>query len=129
VTSRIRIFSVEGKPLGEVPLPGLGSAGMWGRADQNEGMLYFSSYTTPYSISRYDVATGKQSLWYQDAVPFHPEQFETEQVWFPSKDGTHIPMFLMHRKGFKADGTAPTILYGYGGFDVSLTPHFDPTAA
>jgi len=129
VTSRIRIFSVEGKPLGEVPLPGLGSAGMWGRADQNEGMLYFSSYTTPYSISRYDVGTGKQSLWYQDAVPFHPEQFETEQVWFPSKDGTHIPMFLMHRKGFKADGTAPTILYGYGGFDVSLTPHFDPTAA
>ena len=129
VTSHIRIFNAEGKPLGEVSLPGLGSAGIWGRADQNEGMLYFSSYTTPYFISRYDVATGKQSLWYQDAVPFHPEQFETEQAWFPSKDGTQIPMFLMHRKGFKADGNTPTILYGYGGFDVSLTPYFDPSAA
>jgi len=92
-------------------------------------MFYFSSYTTTYFISSYDVAKGKQSLLYQDAVPFHPEQFETEQVWFPSKDGTRIPMFLMHRRDFTADGNTPTILYGYGGFDVSLTPHFDPIAA
>jgi prolyl oligopeptidase len=129
VTSHIRIFNAEGKPLGEVSLPGFGSAGIWGRADQNEGMLYFSSYTTPYFISRYDVATGKQTLWYQDAIPFQPEQFETEQVWFPSKDGTQIPMFLMHRKGLVANGNTPTILYGYGGFDVSLTPFFNPSAA
>jgi prolyl oligopeptidase len=129
VTSHIRIFTADGKPLGQVSLPGLGSAGIWGRADQNEGMLYFSSYTTPYSICRYDVATGKQTLWYRDEVPFQPEQFETEQVWFPSKDGTQIPMFLMHRKGLIANGNTPTILYGYGGFDVSLTPFFNPAAA
>jgi prolyl oligopeptidase len=129
VTSHIRIFTANGHPLGEVSLPGLGSAGIWGRADQNEGMLSFSSYTNPYFISRYDVVTGKQTLWYQDAVPFHSEQFETDQVWFPSKDGTQIPMFLMHRKGLIANGDTPTILYGYGGFDVSLTPFFNPSAA
>jgi prolyl oligopeptidase len=129
VTSHIRIFSADGKPLGEVPLPGLGSAGIWGRSDQQEGLLSFSSYTTPYFIARYDATTGKQTLWYQDAVPFEPGKFETEQVWYPSKDGTQIPMFLMHRKGLVLSGNTPTILYGYGGFDVSLTPFFSPTAA
>ena len=129
VTSRISIFSLEGKPTGEVVLPSGGSAGLWGRADQNEGILYFSSYTTPYSLYRYDGATGKQALWYRDAVPFASENFETEQVWYPSKDGTKIPMFLIHRKGFKPDGNTPTILYGYGGFDVSIMPDFGSTFA
>jgi prolyl oligopeptidase len=129
VTSHIRIFSADGKPLGEISLPGLGSAGVWGRSDQNEGMLSFSSYTTPYFIARYDTTLGKQTLWYQDAVPFRAEEFETEQVWFPSKDGSQIPMFLMHRKGLVPNGNTPTILYGYGGFDVSLTPFFEPAAA
>ena len=126
VTSHIRVFSPDGKPLGEVSLPGLGSAGIWGRADQKEGMLYFSSYTEPYFLSVIDTTTGKQTLWYQDSVPFHAEQFETEQVWYPSKDGTRIPMFLIHRKGLIPNGSTPTILYGYGGFDVSLTPFFEP---
>jgi prolyl oligopeptidase len=129
VTSRILILDPIGKPLGEVPLPGLGTAGIWGRADQKEGMLYFSSYTTPYSVSRYSVDTGRQVSWYRDAVPFQSEKFVTEQVWFPSKDGTSIPMFLMHKKDLKVDGKTPTILYGYGGFDVSLTPSFSSVAA
>jgi prolyl oligopeptidase len=129
VASRISIFSLEGKPLGEVQVPGLGSAGIWGRADQKEGVLYFSSYTTPYSIYRYDTGTGEQILWYREPVRFQSERFETEQVWYPSKDGTKIPMFLMHRKGLKPDGNTPTILYGYGGFNVSLTPFFNASAA
>jgi prolyl oligopeptidase len=129
VVSRISIFSLEGHPLGAVPLPGLGSGGIFGRADQKEGILYFSSYTTPYSIYRYDTGTGAQSLWYRDSIPFESDRFDTEQVWYPSKDGTRIPMFLLHRKGLKPDGNTPTILYGYGGFDVSLTPFFDPSAA
>jgi prolyl oligopeptidase len=129
VTSRILIFDPTGKRLGEVPLPGLGSARIWGRADQKEGMFYYSSYTTPYSVSRYRVDTGQQILWYRDAVPFQSDQFVTEQVWYPSKDGTSIPMFLMHKKDLKVDGKTPTILYGYGGFDVSITPGFSSIAA
>ena len=129
VSSHIRVFSPDGKPLGEVSLPTLGSAGIWGCADQNEGMFYLSSYTTPHFISRYDVVTTKQTLWYQDAVPFNSEQFQTEQVWFPSKGRTKIPMFLMHWKGLIPNRETPTIVYGYGGFDVSLTPFFDPNAA
>lgn len=129
VTSRINVFSLDGKPAGEVPLPGAGSAGIRGRADQNEGILYVASYTTPYSLYRYDAATGKQTLWYRDAVPFASENFETEQVWYLSKDGTRIPMFLIHRKGLKPDPNTPTILYGYGGFDVSITPEFGSSTA
>lgn len=129
VTSRIFIFSYDGKPSGEVPLPGVGSAGIWGRCDQREGLLYVDSYTTPYSIYRYDSDTGKQSLWYRDAVPFQSDRFTSEQVWYPSKDGTKIPMFLIHKKGFVPNGKTPTILYGYGGFDVSITPTFGSDAA
>lgn len=129
VVSRISIYSLEGKPLGEVAIPGLGSAGIWGRADQKEGGFYFSSYTTPYSIYRYDTVGGAKALWYRDAVPFQSDDFETEQVWYPSKDGTKIPMFLVHRKGLKLDANTPTLLYGYGGFNVSITPFFDANAA
>jgi prolyl oligopeptidase len=129
VTSRIGVYSLDGASLGEVPLPGPGSGGIYGRADQDEGLLSFSSYTTPYSLYRYSAATGARTLWYRDAVPFESERYETEQVWYPSKDGTRIPMFLIHRKGLRPDGQTPTILYGYGGFNVSITPHFNPSAA
>jgi prolyl oligopeptidase len=129
VTSRILIFDEEGKATGEVPLPGLGAADVWGRADQDGGMMSFSSYTAPYSMSLFSASSGKQTVWYQDAVPFQSKEYVTEQVWYPSKDGTKIPMFLIHRKGFVATGKTPTILYGYGGFDLSLTPWFDPQIA
>jgi prolyl oligopeptidase len=129
VTSRIAIYSLDGAALGELALPGPGSAGIYGRADQDEGLLSFSSYTTPYSLYRYSASTGARTLWYRDAVPFESERFETEQVWYASKDGTRIPMFLIHQKGLRPDGQTPTILYGYGGFNVSITPFFNPQAA
>jgi prolyl oligopeptidase len=125
VVSHIRIFSLEGKPLGEVSLPGAGSAGISGRSDQSEGILFYSSYTTPYSLFRLDAATGKETLWYRDDVPFDSSRYTTEQVWYPSKDGTRIPMTLIHRKGMAPDRNTPVILYGYGGFDISLTPEFE----
>jgi prolyl oligopeptidase len=128
VTSRIVIFSLDGQTLGEVPLPTLGSAGIFGRWDRDEGIFYFSSYTTPYSIYRYSASTGKRDLWYRDPVPFDSDRYEIEQVWFSSKDGTRVPMFLVHRKGLQPDGERPTVLYGYGGFAVSLTPGFNSVA-
>jgi prolyl oligopeptidase len=129
VTSRISIFSLDGTPLGDVNLPGIGSAGIWGRSDQREGILYVNSYTIPYSLYRYDSETGKLSLWYRDAVPFQSDRFTSEQVWYSSKDGTKIPMFLIHKKGLVPNGKTPTILYGYGGFDVSITPGFGSDTA
>ena len=129
VASVIRIFSLDGKPQGEVPVPALSTAGISGRADQQEGLLFCSSYTTPYSIYRYNAVTGTKTLWYRDAVPFPSNDFETEQVWYRSKDGTRIPMCLIHRKGLKPQGDTPTILFGYGGFDVSLTPDFNHKCA
>ena len=129
VSSRISIFSLDGTALGEVALPGLGSASLDGRADQEEGVLQFTSYTTPASIYRYSAKTGTQTLWHREAIPFDSGQFQIEQVWYPSKDGTRIPMFLIHRKGLKPDGKTPTILYGYGGFNVSITPGFQARIA
>jgi prolyl oligopeptidase len=130
VTSRIKVFSIDGKPLGEVPLPGLGSAsGLAGRWSSNEAFFSFGSYVLPYSTYRYDVSTGKTELWTQPKVPFKSGEFEVNQVWYPSKDGTKIPMFLVHKKGLKPNGKLPTLLYGYGGFNLSLTPRFNHSAA
>jgi prolyl oligopeptidase len=129
VTSRILIFSAEGKSLGQVELPSAGSGGVYGRWEQDEGILTFSSFTTPLSVYRYSPSTGKRELWYRDPAPFDSDRYEMEQVWYSSKDGTRVPMFLIHRKGLKPDGQTPTILYGYGGFNVSLTPGFNTTAA
>jgi prolyl oligopeptidase len=129
VSSRIRVFALDGKPLGDVSLPGLGTGSIEGRADQNEGILSFDSFTVPLTLYRYNVEDGHQDLWHRDKVPFDSTGFETEQVWYRSKDGTRIPMFLVHKKGIKADGNTPTILYGYGGFGVSITPRFDAEIA
>lgn len=129
VNSRISIFSLNGKALGEVTFPSVGSATIGGRWDHDEGILTFSSYTTPRSFYRYSASTGKRDLWHRDAIPFDSNAYEMEQVWYASKDGTRIPMFLVHRKGLKPDAQTPTILYGYGGFDVSITPRFDTLGA
>jgi prolyl oligopeptidase len=129
VTSRILVFSPEGKALGQVELPSVGSGGTYGHWEQDEGILSFSSYTTPNSVYRYFASTGERDLWYRDPAPFETDRYQMEQVWYSSKDGTRVPMFLIHRKGLKPNGQTPTILYGYGGFNVSITPHFDTTAA
>ena len=127
VSSQIKIFTIDGKAAGEVRLPGLGSTGgLQGRWGSNEAFFGFRSYITPQSIYRYDVATGKTEIWAQPKVPFKSDDFEVKQVWYASKDGTKIPMFLVHKKGLKPNGKLPTLLYGYGGFNVSLTPGFRP---
>jgi prolyl oligopeptidase len=130
VTTQIKIFTAEGKPLGEVKLPGLGSSGgMLGRWDSDEAFFSFRSFVTPQTIYRYDVSTGKAELWARPKVPFKSEDFEVKQVWYESKDGTRVPMFLVHKKGLRPDGRLPVLLYGYGGFNVSQTPRFSSVAA
>src|SRR5215831_5248648 len=130
VWTQIKIFSIEGKLLGEVPLPGIGaSGGLEGWWASNESFFGFESYVTPYISYRYNVSTGKMELWERPKVPFKPEGFECKQVWYSSKDGTRVPMFLVHKKGLKPDGKIPVLLYGYGGFNVSWTPSFVSTAA
>jgi prolyl oligopeptidase len=119
----------DGRRVGDVPLPGPGTAaGFAGRADDPETFFSFSGYTTPPSIYRYDTATGQTALFARPRLAFNPEDFLTEQVYFPSKDGTRIPMYLIRRMDVvKAGKAVPTLLYGYGGFNISLTPGFSPT--
>jgi prolyl oligopeptidase len=126
--SQVRQFDLAGKPLREVELPGLGSAdGFTGRCQDRETFFSFSSFTTPGTIYRYDLEKGEASVFRRpDLKGFDPNQYETRQVFFPSKDGTRIPMFVTARKGTKLDGSNPTYLYGYGGFNVSVVPFFSP---
>jgi prolyl oligopeptidase len=130
VSSQIKIFSIDGKPLGEVQLPGLGaSGGLQGRWESDEAFFGFRSYVRPQTIYRYDASMGKTEVWAQPDVPFKSDAFEVKQVWYRSKDGTKVPMFLVHKKGLKPNGKLPVLLYGYGGFTVSLTPRFSSMAA
>jgi prolyl oligopeptidase len=130
VTTQIKIFNLDGKALGEVSLPGIGSAsGLAGRWASNEAFFSFRSFVTPQTIYRYDVQTGKTELWARPKVPFKSDDFEVQQVWYSSKDGTKVPMFLVHKKGLQPDGKLPVLLYGYGGFNVSQTPRFSSSAA
>lgn len=125
--TRIALFDNAGKPLGDLKLPGIGTAGLSASDDRTEAFLAFSSYNTPRSIYHVDLATGKSDLWARPDVPVDPSKIEVKQVWYPSKDGTRVSMFLIHKKGLKLDGKNPTILYGYGGFDISMTPGFSST--
>ena len=125
VSSKVRVFAPDGAFLREIAFPTLGSvSGVYGNWMANEAFFSFQSFHIPTTIYRYDVATGAQSVWARLDVPLDPESIEVEQVWYASKDGTKIPMFLVHRTGLKRDGDNPTILYGYGGFTVSMTPYF-----
>ncbi len=123
--SLVKVFDLAGKPEREVALPGLGSAGGFGgkRADR-ETFYSFTSFNTPAVIFHYDVPTGASAVFRQPKVRFHPDDYETTQVFYHSKDGTRVPMFIAHKKGLKLDGHRPTLLYGYGGFNISLTPAF-----
>jgi prolyl oligopeptidase len=123
--TQIKIYDKNGKHVRDVELPGIGSAGGFGgKQDATETFYSFSSYNAPPTIYHYDMKTGKSRLFRQAKVKFDPSQFEVKQVFFNSKDGTRVPMFITHKKGIKLDGTNPTILYGYGGFNVSQTPGF-----
>ncbi|HEY0252584.1 MAG TPA: prolyl oligopeptidase family serine peptidase, partial [Kofleriaceae bacterium] len=106
-------------------LPGIGtSGGIGGRPDEDTGYYSFTSFTEPQVIYKTSIETGVSTEWARVALPIDTSNVTTEQVWYPSKDGTQVSMFLIHRKDAKRDGSNPTILYGYGGFSVSLTPSF-----
>ena len=128
--SMVRLFELSGKPAGDIALPGLGTAsGFTGKRRETETFYSYVSYTEPPTVFRHDLKTGKSAVLFRPKVDFDSGEFMTEQVFYDSKDGTRVPMFLTYRKGLKKDGTNPTLLYGYGGFDSSLTPAFSPSTA
>ncbi len=126
-TTRLEKFGMDGNSLGEVPLPGIGSAGVVTHDDRTEAFLAFSSFNEPLSIYHIDLETDKRELWERPDVPVDPSIVEVKQVFVNSKDGTKFPMFIVHKKGLELNGKNPTILNGYGGFDISLTPYFSAT--
>ncbi len=124
----VRVFSESGEPVRTVDFPGIGSAfGFNGEADDTETFYSFSSFATPPSIFRYDLANGKSELLDTAQVDFEPADYTVEQVFYNSKDGTRVPMFLAYKMGIERTGDNPTLLYGYGGFDISLKPSFSIT--
>ena len=126
----LRVYGLDGKPGAEVALPTLGSvAGPTGRRSQREMFYSFGSFLYPTTVYHYDFATAKSEVFKKPALAFDPGQYETIQVFYPSKDGTKIPMFLTYKKGLKKDGSNPTLLYGYGGFNIATMPAFSPAAA
>lgn len=128
--SKVIQYDLEGNRIREVELPGVGSAGGFG-AKRTETELYYSftNYVTPGSIYKYNMAEGTSELYSQPEIDFNPDNYESKQVFYTSKDGTKVPMIITHKKGLKMDGKNPTILYGYGGFNISLTPTFSITNA
>lgn len=118
------IYDLNGKQLGEIKLPTLGSVVFSGEKDDPEAFYTFTSFTFPTSIYRFNVEKNTSELYRTPKVEFTPEDFETEQVFYESKDGTKVPMFLVYKKGMKRDGNNPVYLYGYGGFNISLNPGF-----
>ncbi|HEX7333531.1 MAG TPA: prolyl oligopeptidase family serine peptidase [Pyrinomonadaceae bacterium] len=123
--TQVKIYDVTGKLVNEVGFPGIGSAeGFGGKATDKETFYAFTGFTTPTTIYRYDMTTGKSTIFREPKVDFNPADYETRQVFYKSKDGTKVPMFITHKKGLKLDGNNPTYLYGYGGFNISLTPAF-----
>ncbi|NOY43075.1 MAG: S9 family peptidase [Planctomycetes bacterium] len=125
VVSKVRVFGLDGKFQREVELPGVGSAhGFGGRQEDTETFYAFTSYATPTSIYRYDVTTGESTQIRAPQVDFKPDDYEVRQAFYHSKDGTRVPIIVAHRRGLKMDGHRPTLLYGYGGFSISLSPYF-----
>jgi prolyl oligopeptidase len=130
VQARVQSYTPDGKPVREVPRPGLGNmGGMAGDWDADEAFFTFSSFAQPQVIYRYSVSTGRTDVWARQSVPLKAEDVELRQVFYASKDGTRVPMFVGHRKGLPLDGRRPTLLTGYGGFNLAELPSFSPRAA
>jgi prolyl oligopeptidase len=126
----VSVFELDGRPAGTVELPGIGSAsGFGGKLGDPETFFAYASYNTPTTINRYDAATGAVTVFRRPEVDFDGEAYLVEQVFYRSKDGTRVPMFVTRRKDVALDGTAPTLLYGYGGFNISMTPSFSVSTA
>jgi prolyl oligopeptidase len=123
--TQVKMFKLDGRFLREVGLPGIGTAtGFAGRPQDAETFYTYTSFNVPGRTYRYDLLTGESKLFREPKVKFNPDDYEVKQVFYHSKDGTKVPMFISHKKGVKLDGTNPTLLYGYGGFNISLTPAF-----
>lgn len=129
VQTKIYEISPDGKKVSEFPLPGVGSASVpGGKWKDKEVFFNYTSFTTPGRSYRVDVATGKRDVWFEPKLPINTSNIGVEQVWYHSKDGTRVPMFIVRKKGLKLDGNRPTLLYGYGGFNLSQTPSFSIAA-
>lgn len=127
-TDRYYRMNYDGKGLQEIALPGTGSAGGLGGEEDDEVLFYsFTSFIYPPTIFKYEVATGESTPFYQSELKFNPEDFEEKQVFYTSKDGTKVSMFIVHKKGLELNGNNPAYLYGYGGFNINLTPGFSST--
>ncbi|WGK65871.1 prolyl oligopeptidase family serine peptidase [Croceiramulus getboli] len=128
--SKVYQYDYEGELVREIELPGVGSVGGFGgKKDDTESYYSFTNYKTPGSIYKFDYESGESTLYRKPQIDFDPEQYVSKQVFYTSKDGTKIPMIITHKKGLRLDGKNPTMLYGYGGFNVSLTPSFSITNA
>lgn len=123
--TQIKRFDLEGGFVGEIALPGVGSVGGFGgKRFDTETFYSFTSFTTPTTLYRYDFQKDQSTLFRQPTVDFNPDDYQTQQVFYASKDGTQVPMFITHKKGLQQNGRNPTYLYGYGGFNIPLTPSF-----
>lgn len=123
--SQIKQYDYDGKLIRDVELPGIGSVGGFGTKKDREELYYsFTNYVTPGSIYKYDIEGGTSELYNKPNIDFNPDDYDSNQVFYTSKDGTKIPMIITHKKGLELNGKNPTILYGYGGFNISLTPSF-----
>jgi prolyl oligopeptidase len=130
VVTQTRIFTLEGKQTGSIVYPTLGAATeLDGREDSQEGFYSFESFIIPPTIYHYDVSTGKTEVFAKPTVPFASDRYEVKQVFYTSKDGTRVPMFISSKKGMKQNGKTPTLMFAYGGFLVNLTPTWNPEYA
>lgn len=124
-TSSVKQYDRDAKLVREIELPGVGTASGFGAKKEETELYYsFANYITPGSIYKLDLESGDSELYYEPKIDFNSDNFESKQVFYTSKDGTKVPMIITHKKGIELDGTNPTILYGYGGFNISLTPSF-----
>ena len=123
--TKVKQLDSSGKLEREIDLPGIGTAGGFGAKEYDKDLYFgFTSFTTPTSIYKYDIASGKSELYRKPEVDFDPDLYETKQIFYKSKDGTKVPMFIVHKKGLEMNGKNPTLLYSYGGFNISLKPSF-----
>lgn len=123
--SKVLQYDYDGNLVREITLPGVGSAGGFGTKKEETELYYsFTNYTTPNSIYKYNIEKGTSELYRKPEIDFNPENYESKQVFYTSKDGTKVPMIITHKKGLELNGKNPTILYGYGGFNISITPSF-----
>lgn len=125
--TQVKLFDTKGKLVREVELPGIGTAsGFRGKKTDTETFYTFTSFNRPATVLRYDIASGKSEVFRKIPLEFNPDDYETTQVFYTSKDGTKVPMFITAKKGLEKNGQNPTLLYAYGGFNISLTPSFSP---